>query len=444
MMTELSCRSQSEVPRARRVGQHIGRADIRDSPAPARRIVGIGAVCFNAYSAGIAMKRDLNLIRKIILAVEDAPTGFAPKLSIDGYNEGEVGYHAHLLIDAGLARGADVTTLASVGPEAILTSLTWAGHEFAALARDDYRWSKAMAELKDKAGVITLDGLKQLLAKPVEEPAGDASQRGYLFEREVAAIYRTLGARVEQDVVLAGNQIDILIEEGTSSGARLRTAIECKAYSRPVGIDVVNQHASLIALLKQRNLIDRGAVVATNGFTHQARTAAKDTALDLLELADLQHRLGGKAAELKAAEVEVDHARRIAAESKSQLPRIFVLMPFASEFADVYLLGIRDVAEKLGFAVDRADDIEHNENILDVVQRHIRQSDVVVADMSGRNPNVFYEIGYAHALERPTILLCRKGDNIPFDLQSINYIAYSSIVELRDRLERRLRTLLKG
>lgn len=59
--------------------------------------------------------------------------------------------------------------------------------------------------------------------------------------------------------------------------------------------------------------------------------------------------------------------------------------------------------------------------------------------MTGRNPNVFYEIGYALALERQTILLCRKGEVIPFDLQAINHISYSSIVELKERLERRLR-----
>jgi hypothetical protein len=267
-------------------------------------------------------------------------------------------------------------------------------------------------------------------------------QIGYRFEREVAAIYRALGARVEQDVVLAGNQIDIVIDEATSSASRVRTAVECKAYGRPAGIDVVNQFASLIGLLKQRGIVDRGAIVTRRGFTSPAQAAGKEMGLELLELADLQQRVQGKTEALRAAEIEIDLARRQAAEF-SKPPRIFVLMPFAAEFGDVYLLGIREVGEKLGFAVDRADDIEHNENILEVIQEHIRQCDVVIADMSGRNPNVFYEIGYAHALERPTILLCRKADNIPFDLQSINYIGYSSIVELRDRLERRLKSLLE-
>ena len=387
------------------------------------------------------MKRDLELIRKIVLAVEDAPGGRAPDISIEGYGPDQIGYHAHLLIDAGLARGVDVTNLASPGPEALITSLTFAGHEFAELVRDETRWKKAIAKAMERAGAITLDALKQLLVSPPHEPQ-NAALRGYQFEREVAAIYRTLGARVEQDVALAGNQIDIVIEEATPSASKIRTAIECKDYSRPAGVDVVNQFGSLIALLKQRGLTDRGALVTSHGFTHQARAAAKEMGLDLLEFADLQQQVQGKAAELKAAEVEVDRARIKTAESRIEPPRIFVLMPFAFEFGDVYLLGIRDVAERLGFVVDRADDIEHNENILDVIQKSIRQCDVVVADMSGRNPNVFYEIGYAHALDRPTILLCRKDDKVPFDLQSINYIGYASITELRERLERRLKTLL--
>ena len=268
------------------------------------------------------------------------------------------------------------------------------------------------------------------------------SNSGYLFEREVAAIYRALGARVEQDVVLAGNQIDIVVEEVTSSGMKLRTAVECKAYARPVGVDVVMRFASLIGLFKQRSLVDRGTLVTSQGFTPQARAAGKEMALELLEFADLQQRAQGRKAAIEVAEAEIDEARRAAATAPGRAAKIFVVMPFASEFDDVYLLGIREVAEKLGFAVDRADDIEHNENVLEVVQERIRECAAVIADISGRNPNVFYEVGYAHAVSRPTILLCRKGENVPFDLQSINYISYVSIVELRDRLERRLRALL--
>jgi hypothetical protein len=235
----------------------------------------------------------------------------------------------------------------------------------------------------------------------------------------------------------------VFIQEKTSSGALVRTAIECKAYSKPIGLEIINQFASLVSLLKERKLIDRGAIVTTEGFTEQAREAAKDF-IDLLEIADLQQRVKGMASELKAATLEVDEdVRRKASNPIKEQPRIFVLMPFAGEFLDVYVLGIREVGEKLGFTVDRADDIEHNGNILDVVKQKIRQADILVADMSTRNANVFYEIGFAHAVNRPTVLLCRNTDTVPFDLQSINYIKYAGIVDLRERLEKRLKALME-
>jgi hypothetical protein len=110
------------------------------------------------------MKRDLDLIRKMVLAIEDHPSGWAPHdLSFEGYTEVQVGYHAYLLIDAGLARGEDSSTMGSEAPEGFISSLTWKGHEFAAAARDDSLWMKAMGNVAEKGGHITLDILTQLL-----------------------------------------------------------------------------------------------------------------------------------------------------------------------------------------------------------------------------------------------------------------------------------------
>lgn len=109
------------------------------------------------------MKRDLELVRNMLFAVEDAPTGFAPELNFEDYTPSQVGYHAYLLIDAGLAKGAELTHFGSPGPEARITSLTWEGHEFAEAARDPDRWKQAMKIVKDKGGSVTLDVLKQLL-----------------------------------------------------------------------------------------------------------------------------------------------------------------------------------------------------------------------------------------------------------------------------------------
>jgi hypothetical protein len=75
----------------------------------------------------------------------------------------QLGYHAYLLLDAGLAKGADISSHGSKSPTALITSLTWAGHEFADAARDDTRWRKTRAIVIEKGGAITFELLRQLL-----------------------------------------------------------------------------------------------------------------------------------------------------------------------------------------------------------------------------------------------------------------------------------------
>lgn len=265
---------------------------------------------------------------------------------------------------------------------------------------------------------------------------------GVEFEREVGALFRALGADVEQNTCLAGNQIDLLLREKTPSGMPIRIAVECKAFSRPVGIDVVNAQAGLAILLRQRGLIDRTILVSKVGFTPQARDAALTHGIELLELADLQQRAHGRPAAVQAAQVELAEAASRKDREPPQRKRIFAVVPFSADFGDVYLLGIRDVAETLGHTAERADEVEHTGVILDLVHQKIRDCQVVVADTTSRNPNVCYEVGFAHGVEKPTILICRVGTELPFDFQAMNHIIYTSIVDLRERLAARLRTLL--
>lgn len=270
----------------------------------------------------------------------------------------------------------------------------------------------------------------------------EAVLAGYQFERQVAAIYRALGARVEVDVGLAGSQIDVLVHEGTQSGSEINVAVECKSFQRPVGVEPVLSFTSVALLLKQRGLIHRATMVSRSGFTRHARAAASEYSLELLELADLEQRAKGKQVAIDIAEQEF--AKEQSAPERDRPKRVFVVMPFAKEFEDVYLLGIRDVAESLGFTVERADDIEHTQSIVDVIRARIRAADAVVGDTTGSNPNVFYEIGYAHALASPTILIARKGSQVPFDLSAVNHIMYETIVDLRERLKKRLSAIFLG
>ena len=267
-----------------------------------------------------------------------------------------------------------------------------------------------------------------------------------VFERQVASTFRASGAEVQRDVSVAGNQIDVLVKEETASGQSLTTIVECKAHSRPVGVELVNALAGLFELLRSRKLADAAMLVSRSGFTRQAREAAETHGIKLRELEDLYARLGNLAPAVSAkvmedAEEAVEEEKR-QREYKAQPRRIFVAMPFAQEFNDIYLLGIRDVAERLGFTVERADEIEHSGSIVDVIIDRIKTCQVLIADTTNSNPNVFYEIGYGNALDVPTVLICKKGNSIPFDLSSRNHIVYGSIVDLQQRLEKRLQAMI--
>jgi CheY-like chemotaxis protein len=123
----------------------------------------------------------------------------------------------------------------------------------------------------------------------------------------------------------------------------------------------------------------------------------------------------------------------------------FVCMPFEREFDNLYDAGIRPVLQECGFRSVRADEVEHNRGILEVVYGQIASAHVVVAEMTGRNPNVYYEAGYAHALGKDVVLLTQRVDDLPFDLRGLNHVVYEGRISLlKEKLAHRLRAMLGG
>lgn len=110
---------------------------------------------------------------------------------------------------------------------------------------------------------------------------------------------------------------------------------------------------------------------------------------------------------------------------------IFVCMPFHEAFENIYELVIKEVAKELTLRCERADEIQHNGGILEKVFESIKSAHIIVAEMTSRNPNVFYEVGYAHALRKEVILITQHIDSIPVDLRGFNHIEYNPI-RLRD------------
>lgn len=120
-------------------------------------------------------------------------------------------------------------------------------------------------------------------------------------------------------------------------------------------------------------------------------------------------------------------------------PFVFVLMPFAEAFDDIYQLGIKAAVTEAGAYAERLDEQIFTEGMLDRIFNQISKADVVVADMTGRNPNVFYEVGYAHALGKTVLLVTESSDDIPFDLKHQQHLVYDGkISKLKDMLKQKI------
>ena len=126
-------------------------------------------------------------------------------------------------------------------------------------------------------------------------------------------------------------------------------------------------------------------------------------------------------------------------DSTAPKPFVFVLMPFDPEFDDVYELGIKAACQRAGTHCERVDKQIFQEIILQKVYEQVLKADVVVADLSGRNANVFYEVGYAHASGKIVVLIAKSVDDIPYDLQNYQCIIYDRDFNiLREQLAERI------
>jgi hypothetical protein len=121
----------------------------------------------------------------------------------------------------------------------------------------------------------------------------------------------------------------------------------------------------------------------------------------------------------------------------------FVLMPFGAKWSDrVYTELIRKVVESLGLQCLRADNLK-GRIIIEDIWTKINQSAFIIADVTGRNPNVMYEVGIAHAIGKPTILLTQEISKIPFDFSHLRHDEYADNVESFRSMELKLPLIIK-
>jgi hypothetical protein len=128
----------------------------------------------------------------------------------------------------------------------------------------------------------------------------------------------------------------------------------------------------------------------------------------------------------------------------SDLPRAFVVMQFAEPYDTFYREVIQPQIKAAKFEVVRIDEKAGPGIIFQDIQREIEQAEIVIAEITPANPNVFYELGYAHALGKPTILLAQRDSKLPFDIRSYRVVFYNDTIGGKGEVERDLRRHLEA
>lgn len=124
--------------------------------------------------------------------------------------------------------------------------------------------------------------------------------------------------------------------------------------------------------------------------------------------------------------------------------QVSVMMPFSKDFDEVYEI-IKRTCETVGMQCHRADEVWKDSSIIQDVFNLIFTSSIVIADLSGKNPNVFYEVGIAHTLGKFVIPIVQNTNDISFDVGHHRVLKYSlderGKVNLKDKLKSRIKTI---
>ena len=172
-------------------------------------------------------------------------------------------------------------------------------------------------------------------------------------------------------------------------------------------------------------------------------TSEESTRSECLE--SIEHHFSEAINVLKAVPLtSPDHRHgTVAGEVSASINTAFILMwmdPTKPDLEDV-ANAFKEIFRDFGINAIRADDIQHQDVITSVILERIRTSEFLVADLSGERPNVYYEIGYAHAIGKRPILYRSAGTHLHFDLSVHNVPEYRNITELKDLLRKRIEAM---
>lgn len=106
------------------------------------------------------------------------------------------------------------------------------------------------------------------------------------------------------------------------------------------------------------------------------------------------------------------------------LDTCFVMMPFGEWFDKYYREIYQPACREAGMEPIRADSLFHSGSVMEQIWEQIKGAKVLMADLSGKNPNVFYELGLAHAAIKPVVFVTADLEDVPFDLRHLRVVVY--------------------
>jgi hypothetical protein len=249
------------------------------------------------------------------------------------------------------------------------------------------------------------------------------------FADEVEALLRDVAPIVDVAPSLAGAVPDFLAEgeDGTTFVLNLKNSPPDDAPSRDAILNEVQGYDAV------RGVDKALAVLPGSGVSEpEAGLVFQD---------DLQAVIREHLAESSG------RSRPHRARTKPSSPKamIFAAMPFGAEFGDVYFIAMVSAARRVKAACRRVDESDFVGDIVDKIHSMIRDCTAMIVDLSEARPNVLYEAGYAHALQKPVIHISRDSlSTLPFDVRNWNTLPYNpgEVHKLTPTLTRRLRAIL--
>ncbi len=119
-------------------------------------------------------------------------------------------------------------------------------------------------------------------------------------------------------------------------------------------------------------------------------------------------------------------------------------MPFEKKFDGIWSTVIKHTVEELGDVCKRADDFFTVGSVLNDIFSSIKSADYIIADLTIHNPNVYYELGYSHALNKKVILITQNILSLPFDLKNQRTILYQDTASGAVKLKTDLTNFIKN